>query len=70
MKNSCKNQNWLLQPLLHPRTEGYEKNIEKNNTINNGNKRFTTCPTMTNLKNISLITDVKFLRNLMNPFAL
>ena len=54
MKNSCKNQNWLLEPLLHPRTEGYEKNIEKNNTINNGNKRFTTFPTMTNLKNISL----------------
>ena len=36
MKNSCKNQNWLLEPLLDPRTEGYEKNIEKNNTINNG----------------------------------
>ena len=38
--------------------------------VANGNKRFTTFLTMTNMKNISLITDINFQRNLMNFFAL
>ena len=36
----------------------------------NGNERFTTFPTMTNMKNISLITEIEFLRTLINSFAL
>ena len=35
----------------------------------NGNKKITF-PTMTNMKNISLITEIEFLRTLMNSFAL
>ena len=38
--------------------------------VTNGNKRFTAFPTMTNMKNISLITEIEFLRALMNSFAL
>ena len=38
--------------------------------VTNGNKRFTTFPTVTNIKNISLITEIEFLRILMNSFAL
>ena len=38
--------------------------------VANGNKRFTTFLTLTNMKNISLITDINFQRNLMNFFAL
>ena len=35
----------------------------------NGNKGFTTFPAMTNMKNVSLITEIEFLRTLMNSFA-
>ena len=38
--------------------------------VTNGNKRFPTFPTMTNMKNISLITEIEFLKTLMNYFAL
>ena len=38
--------------------------------VTNGNKGFTTFPTMTNMKNISLITEIKLPRTLMNFFAL
>ena len=38
--------------------------------VTNGNNRFTTFPTMINMRNISLITEIKFLRTLMNSFAL
>ena len=38
--------------------------------VTNGSKRFKTFPTVTNMKNISLITEIKFLRTLMNLFAL
>ena len=35
----------------------------------NNNKRFTIFPAMTNMKNVPLITEIKFLRTLMNSFA-
>ena len=38
--------------------------------VTNGKKRFTTFPTMKNMKNISLITETEFLRTLMNSFGL
>ena len=38
--------------------------------VTNSNKRFTTFPIMTNMKNIPLITEIKFLRTLINSFAL
>ena len=38
--------------------------------VTNGNKRFTKFPTMTNMKNILLITEIKFLRSLMDSCAL
>ena len=38
--------------------------------VTNGNKIITTFPTMTNMKNISLITEIEFLRTLMDSFAL
>ena len=60
LKDSCEHQNWLLQPLLYQRPKGYEKNIEKIIQVRNGNKRFTTFPTMSNTKNISLITEIKY----------
>ena len=37
--------------------------------VTNDNKRFTTFPPMTNMKNVLLITEIKFLRTLMNFFA-
>ena len=37
--------------------------------VTNGNKRSATFPTSTNVKNISLITEIKFLTTLMNTFA-
>ena len=36
----------------------------------NGNKGFTTFPTMTNMRNVSLIKEIEFLRTLMNSFAI
>ena len=33
--------------------------------VTNGNERFTTFPTMTNMKNISLITEIEFMRTLI-----
>ena len=38
--------------------------------VANVDKRFTTFPTTTNMINISLIIEIKFLRILMNSFAL
>ena len=38
--------------------------------VTNGNKGFTTFPTITNMNNISLITEIKLPRTLMNFFAL
>ena len=39
--------------------------------VTNSNKTFATFPTMANMKNISLITEMKFLRILMmNSFTL
>ena len=38
--------------------------------VTNGNKRFATFPKMTNMKHISLMTEIKFLRTIMNSFAL
>ena len=38
--------------------------------VTSGYKRFTTFPIITNMKNISLITEIKFLRTLMNSVAL
>ena len=37
--------------------------------VTNGNKRFATFPTITNMKNILWITEIRFLRNLMNSLA-
>ena len=36
----------------------------------NGDKKFTTFPIIANMKNISLITEIEFVRILMNSFAL
>ena len=33
--------------------------------VTNGNERFTTFSTMTNMKNISLITEIEFMRTLI-----
>ena len=38
--------------------------------VTDGNKKFTTFPTITKQENISLITDIKFLRAPINYFAL
>ena len=45
----------------------YKKKIMQ---VTNGNKRFTTFRIITNMKNISLTTEIKFLRTLMNSFSL
>ena len=46
-----------------------QKHRKKIIQVTNGSKRFTTFPTMINLGNISLITEIKFLRTLINSFA-
>ena len=48
-----------------------KEHIKQFHEVTNSNKTFATFPTMTNMKNISLITEIKFLRiPMMNSFTL
>ena len=61
----------ITSNITSSKAKRIRKEHKKIMQVTNSNKRFITFPTMTNIKNILLITEIKFLRTLMmNSFAL
>ena len=70
IKKLLRKSKMITSTIISSEAKMMRKKQKKNMQVTNGNKRFTTFPTMTNMKNISLITEIEFLRTLMNSFTL
>ena len=70
IKKLLRTSKLITSSVTSCKTKRIRKEKKKIMQGTNGNNRFTTLPTTTNMKNISLRTEIKFLITLMNFFAL
>ena len=70
IKKLLRKSKLITSTITSSKAKMIRKEHKKIVQVTNGNNRFTTFPTMKNMKSISLITEIEFPRTLMNSFAL
>ena len=70
IKKLLRTSKLITSTIISSEVKMMRKEQKKIMQVANSNKTFTTLPTMTNMKNISWITEIEFLRPLINSSAL